>query len=950
MNARDFLAQVWPATGYYCMATPMLNQKGERTYRHAIHDNMADAYLFGRSKYKDTDVYFGIFTHVQDRVMSTKWNRMLPSRKRENMAQAKCLFLDLDVGKASKDKPKYASQADALAALARFIFRTGFPEPIVVSSGNGLHVYWPLKDPVDASDWKPHAMNLRALLDAQHVLYDPSRTVDTTSVLRMPATFNHKNPDNLKKVEVIHAGDGESDNSALFGLLALLGGHLTQVSVKPVQKTPQGNIVLGTNFPATDPDEVANECEQVRIFRDQKGNIPEHHWYAGIGVLAFCTGGRQAIHNWSSGHPNYSHAETEAKTDQWVANGSVASCAKLNLEGSPGVCQRCPHWGGQFKNPIVIVNKKPIVTAYVAPTPAAVVNQCPVPVCDPPKPYARTQGLSVTRWDDIKNLTITTLHEFDLYPISVSSGVIGGQKINNGVSTWVGREYSIKKQIVWRTFEVPNECLSDVRSLASHMIGHGWFAPITNDVAKYMSAYLRELKAHVGLRQQNLYMGWEDGKLDSFILNGVALDRAGKSSPCVMAKDTDIGTDSMTKGGTLSGQLTALSFYNAPSYAPHKFMILCALANPLLMATGHHGVIVNAMGDSGASKTTAMIAASSIWGDPTKFTINGTNRGMSSMARELRAMALRNLPTILDEITHMDPEEARTTIMSWTQPTLRATLTSQRTLREKTLSGYRSSYLLTAANASLHQIANNGSNTAGTANSARVLQLLFRRSFMVHTKAQADDALRMFHTHHGWLGEHVMSLAMPSIDLLFESVRAMVRKLDADLSAPTHMRFMTAAAAPVFVAGAFAAYHGLVDWDMDELYRWFVEDQWPLLVTDMRDQARQVEPAHVMRDFLNAHLLDTLVDHGRGNIEPCSPRTQLSVHRHTSLNETWVDTPVLRRWCNRNGTAMTTMIDALKRKGIVVQENARRYLGEGTRFATTRNVVLILDTQKLNDA
>lgn len=942
MKARDFLALVWPAAGYYCIAVPTTNPQGNRVYKHSIHDNMDDAYLDGRARYKTNDIYFGVFTHIADRVMNLKWQKMLPSRKRENMAQAKCLFLDLDVGKGTG---KYATQADALSALARFIFRTSFPAPIVVSSGNGLHVYWPLKDPVDASDWKPQAANLRAILDANNVMYDPSRTTDTTSVLRMPSTLNHKDPADLKKVEVLFEGDGEIDNLTFFTLLTLIGGNMTQVYAPAHQGVLPSNIGPGTNFPATDPDDVAAECAQVREVRDKKGVVPESLWYPVVGLLSYCANGRQTAHAWSSGHPNYTPAETEAKMTQWQANSSVPSCAKLNSDGVQGLCQKCPHWGGQFKNPVVIVNKKPVTQAFVAQTTILKALGCPPPVCDPPKPYARTQGLSVTRWDDVKNLTLTTLHEFDLYPISVSSGIVGEHKVNNGVSTWVGREYTISKRVTWRTFEVPNELLSDVRELAKHMTGHGWFIPITVDVAKYMSAYLRELKAHVGLRQQATHLGWPDkDETDRFILNGKAITAQGLVEPCVMAKTTEIATDGMTQGGTLAGQIAALRFFNRRGYEAQQFIILASLGTPLVIATGQHGVAINASGDSAAGKTMTLKAGAAIWGNPAKFIVNGTANGITTHAREARAAALLNLPTFVDEITHMLPEDARAMVMSATQAQLRSTLKSDRTPREPKLPGYRAGTLIMSGNSSLHQTVNSGNNQAGTANSARVLEVQYDKTRQSHTKDEADAAGREFDTHYGWLGEYFMSRAMPSMPMLFDSVERMMQRINHDTNAAGIERFIVAAGAIVFVAGAYASYLGVIDFDIDALYRWYLRTLVPSARMQLSEQSASIACDNILREFISAQVLNTVVYDTTANIaHPLHLRDQIAINHRKGAGEMWISKAVFTEWCRRKGTTVSTLLDELYMLGVVTDKDTRRDMNDGTNFPAGKNRVFVVN-------
>src|SRR5262249_39184778 len=63
---------------------------------------------------------------------------------------------------------------------------------IPVSSGWGLHVYWPLKHMLDRATWERYARGLKSLCEKHGLKADPSRTADISSVLRTPGTHNRK--------------------------------------------------------------------------------------------------------------------------------------------------------------------------------------------------------------------------------------------------------------------------------------------------------------------------------------------------------------------------------------------------------------------------------------------------------------------------------------------------------------------------------------------------------------------------------------------------------------------------------------------------------------------------------------------------------------------------------------------------------------------------------------
>lgn len=123
------------------------------------------------------------------------------NRKADNVVQARAFWMDFDCG-AGKG---YPDQSAALEAIAGFCALTELPAPThLVNSGGGLHVYWVMAEPVPAALWKEHALMLKALSETLGLNADGARTADPASVLRVPGTFNYKQPE-PRPVELLSA-------------------------------------------------------------------------------------------------------------------------------------------------------------------------------------------------------------------------------------------------------------------------------------------------------------------------------------------------------------------------------------------------------------------------------------------------------------------------------------------------------------------------------------------------------------------------------------------------------------------------------------------------------------------------------------------------------------------------------------------------------------------------
>lgn len=138
------------------------------------------------------EVYFGCATF-----------REPGSRKGINAHAAQSIWLDLDTAelKGPGNAP-YATRHDALLEFERFCFQLALPTPLIVSSGYGFHIYWPMDAALAPDDWRETARTLKRACDKWGLKADHTRTTDIASILRVPGTHNRKNPAAPQRVKV----------------------------------------------------------------------------------------------------------------------------------------------------------------------------------------------------------------------------------------------------------------------------------------------------------------------------------------------------------------------------------------------------------------------------------------------------------------------------------------------------------------------------------------------------------------------------------------------------------------------------------------------------------------------------------------------------------------------------------------------------------------------------
>lgn len=149
------------------------------------------------------DVYVGVGLSKADHGSS----RRCPS---DEIAGIGSLWTDLDLKSEAHAKPLPGSIPEALSILP-----PSMPPSIVISTGNGVHPWWLLKEPLifDSEQERTDTARLVARwhsllrLNAAARGWSYDRLSDLARVLRIPGTLNHKDPARPKEVTVLSVSD-----------------------------------------------------------------------------------------------------------------------------------------------------------------------------------------------------------------------------------------------------------------------------------------------------------------------------------------------------------------------------------------------------------------------------------------------------------------------------------------------------------------------------------------------------------------------------------------------------------------------------------------------------------------------------------------------------------------------------------------------------------------------
>ena len=178
------------------------------------------------------DVYFACASFLQGEYLDTNGKRR--QRTAENAAAAGSFWLDIDCGEG-KD---YETQKQAVKAIKKFCLACDLPKPLLVNSGGGLHVYWPLDRAVPKDDWLPVAGRLKELThnSAIRLYADDTRTADISSVLRPIGTHNWKPKYDGPLVTIVQDGEPVDFDYFVSKIDDAIAKHASEKTTKSAPK------------------------------------------------------------------------------------------------------------------------------------------------------------------------------------------------------------------------------------------------------------------------------------------------------------------------------------------------------------------------------------------------------------------------------------------------------------------------------------------------------------------------------------------------------------------------------------------------------------------------------------------------------------------------------------------------------------------------------------------
>ena len=913
MNTQEFLKHVLPDDGYYCIVGKdkhnNLSHKFIQTLNESqkVIDNLVDL---------KQDVYFACSTFTTG-----------SNRTADNAKQERALWLDIDCGYDTRKQrwKDYQSKTEGMQAIRAFIDTTGLPDPVIVDSGRGLHVYWAFTDAVVKEVWKPVAEGLKFLCVKHNLKADPACTSDIARILRVPGTFNYKDENKPEPVAVLMEGE-RHPFSDLASLIPVNPSAPTQ-TYKRREPDAATKAVLGNRasyFKKIKEKVIAepSECPQLKYAIENQRIIEEPVWRAALSIAAFCDDAEVYIHDISSQYNGYSPGKTEHKVA--LIKGAY-HCT--TFEGvAPGRCDGCPN-KGKITSPIQLgntVKKATIVDNTIEAKSEELDQVITFNIPELPHPYFRGKHggvYKVTADDEDEGMVI---YEYDLY---VVERMIDPDP-NVGESMWL--KLHLPHDGV-REFIVPTAQLLSREKAREILVSKGVLVGVAqmNLIVDYIMFSVQYKQRTQQGEMVHKQFGWNAAKNKILIGNREISAFGVKYVP--VAEEIKSIANTLTKAGSYTEWQSAINTYARPGMELRAYGFFCGFGSLLMPLIDQNAAVVNLYNPtSGQGKTAILQAMTSIWGNPAinakLILLKGDT--LNSMVHRLGYM--NNLPQAVDEVTDPTPQEIHELLKFFTTGRGKNRLLNGVNGERQNDTVFDLIGLLSSNTDFKTVIYKDKGVTSGEV--MRLIQLRIEKDHSL-TKSEADEIFGKLRHNFGHAGEIFALHVVQNLPTVMKQVKAMHQKIDKEFKLVGEERFFSATHAAVFTGAVIAKQLGIHNIPIQPVYQAIGKE---MVLSAADNRSREFDALSSLADFINANLRDVLVINGAGDKRNgmqqapiVRPLGGVKARIEPDTEMLYIPTSEIRAHCEKYKVNFSDFIKGLSKAQVLVESSKPKDMNKG---------------------
>ena len=835
MQTKEFLQSIWSDNGYYCICGK--DQKNIVTPKFV---NSIDEAITVSNKFLDDkqDVYFACSSWIEP-----------TERKSLNAKEQRTFWLDIDCGFDSKKRKwkDYETKDQALIALRGFTDITQLPVPTIVDSGNGIHCYWSLTEPIDKAIWKPVAEGLKFLCVKHGLKADGACTADMSRILRVPGTKNFKDVANPVEVVVLNQGAATPFDE----IARLIPIHVTD---KPRTKRPLDEAtkaILGNNsskfMKIIERCRKDDGCAQLINIMTKQATIEEPLWRSGLSIAAYCEDAEAAIHNISKHHPDYDYAKTEAKV-----NGIPGPHTCKQFEGlRPEGCKNCKH-KGKITSPIelgrVILRAKGADNVIQARSEAlgeTVTYQVP----DFPFPYFRGKNGGVYKTMDNEEEEGIIIYDYDFYLVEILN-----DKDAMGFCAWF--KIHLPQDGVQEFIAPLTQLLSrdEARKIlsAKGIVRNG---KKLDSVIEYIMAVIVDQQKQKPSTPMYKQYGWTPDFKKILIGNKEINPFGIKFVP--ISDDLRDVNPALCKKGSYDLWKKAISVYERPNMELRAFGFFCAFGSllmPFFKSTEKSAVINFYNPESGQGKSTILQTMTSVYGNPAMNANLIQLWGDTGNAVINRMGYMNNLPSAVDEFTKVTADQLHEFLKFMATGRGKNRMESNGKNKERNNDTVFNLICIVSSNTDFKTVIFD-KNAKSSGEMARFLQIKIDEDKSMN-KEQADEYFDLLFENYGHAGEIYSQWIIANLEAVKVALKETQIAIDKAWDITSKERKYSATLAAVFLGAKIARQLGIHNIDplpVQEAVRKALESSRVDLKT------RDFDAMETLTSFLHENLKNTLV-------------------------------------------------------------------------------------------
>ena len=909
MNQPDLLDLVQPAEGWYAIVGIKGTGKNADVRQELVATREEADALIERFDKAGRNVFFGVAKYATG-----------SNRTKENVKGLKAFWLDIDCGPSKADvnpetgRPDgYIDQSTGLQTLRTFCKTVGLPTPTLVSSGGGIHAYWPLEREVSRRDWEPVAERFKAVCRAQNFYVD-DKVFEVARILRVPGTFNYKE-DEPRPVSFLHVGKTITfeEMRGVFGVKPQATIFDDNYKPTPRQEALQRGVDYSFKR-IMQRTAKGDGCNQLLYAYKNRATIGYYEWFYALSVAAMCEDADKMVHVMSDGHPDYDPEFVDKKV---ATIRKATSCAKFRSV-NPQLCEGCPHLN-KILGPKELgkVEKEASDEPVAVETAEGEVEEIVIPKY--PFPFYRGEGGGIWRkgmkMENGEESEPIMVYANDFYvvkrmfdPGEGDSALMRLHLPQDGL-----REFSVSMAKVTQKDEL-RKTLS-----ANGVYSYGKKFDILMDYVLKSAENLQDRQKAEIMRQQ---FGWVNGN-SRFVLGDqeIAVDGNIYSPP---SKATSKLAKFIGPAGSLDKWKEVWSLYGEEGMESQAFAALSAFGSPLLKFLNQTGAVINLFNSrSGTGKTTILNMVNSVYGHPKELRL----KEIDTMNGKLQWVGvLTNLPATMDELTNATPAQYSDFLYSL----------SNGKGKERMLAG---SNELRENNTTWQNI------TVSTSNSSFVEKLSVLKDNpegelmrLIEYPIGLVDAVNTAHGKHlfdqvlfanyGHAGPIYIRYVLANMERVIDRCLAMQAKIDRELQLLPKERFWSATVAANIEGGILAKKCDLLGWDMNRIYHWSCG-----LVERLRSEtSAPLDGAdQVVGDYLYRHMQNILVVNDaadrRTNKEALpkrEPKGELLIRIEPDTKMMFIIAKPFKEYCVKYQINYNDTLNKLETQGKLVKKAGKR--------------------------